>query len=64
MIGTRVVYLRCVSFANAQKGWVGTLTDAYRMFWTQDGGTIWLQVTNLPENAPAPSAACMRSMSQ
>ena len=37
MIGTRAVYLRCISFANAQKGWVGTL---------------WLLVTNLPENAP------------
>jgi photosystem II stability/assembly factor-like uncharacterized protein len=52
MIGTRAVYLRCVNFANAQKGWVGTLTDAYRMFWTQDGGTTWLLATNLPENAP------------
>jgi photosystem II stability/assembly factor-like uncharacterized protein len=52
MIGTRAVYLRCVSFANAQQGWVGTLTDAYRMFQTVDGGTTWLLVTHLPENAP------------
>jgi photosystem II stability/assembly factor-like uncharacterized protein len=52
MIGTRAVYLRCISFANDQKGSVGTLTDAYRMFQTLDGGTTWLLVTNLPENAP------------
>jgi photosystem II stability/assembly factor-like uncharacterized protein len=52
MIGTRAVYLRCISFANDQKGWVGTLTDAYRMFQTVDGGTTWLLLTNLPENAP------------
>jgi FlgD Ig-like domain len=52
MIGTRAVYLRCISFANDQKGSVGTLTDAYRMFQTLDSGTTWLLVTNLPENAP------------
>lgn len=52
MIGTSAVYLRCISFANDQKGWVGTLTDVYRMFQTVDGGTTWTLVTNLPENAP------------
>ena len=52
MIGTRAVYLRCISFANDQKGWVGTLTDAYRMFQTIDGGTTWTFVSNLPDNAP------------
>ncbi len=52
MIGTRAVYLRCISFANDQKGWVGTLTDAYRMFQTIDGGTTWTFVSNLPNNAP------------
>ncbi|MDJ0616046.1 MAG: ferritin-like domain-containing protein [Calothrix sp. MO_192.B10] len=52
MIGTRAVYLRCISFANDQKGWVGTLTDAYRMFQTIDGGTTWTFVANLPDNAP------------
>ena len=52
MIGTRAVYLRCLSFANEQRGWVGTLTDAYRMFETVDGGTTWTFVSNLPDNAP------------
>ncbi len=52
MIGTRAVYLRCISFANEQKGWVGTLTDAYRMFQTIDGGENWTFVSNLPDNAP------------
>lgn len=52
MIGTRAVYLRCISFANEQTGWVGTLTDSYRMFQTIDGGTNWTFVFNLPDNAP------------
>ena len=52
MIGTRAVYLRCISFANEQRGWCGTLTDSYRMFQTIDGGINWTLVTNLPNNAP------------
>ena len=52
VIGTRVVYLRCISFGNAQKGWVGTLTEDYRMFQTENGGINWKFVTNLPDNAP------------
>ena len=51
-VGTRAVYLRCISFANAQKGWVGTLTEDYRMFKTDNGGSNWQLVTNLPDNAP------------
>ena len=52
MIGNRAVYLRCISFASNTKGWVGTLTDSYRMFRTVDGGNIWTYVANLPNNAP------------
>jgi photosystem II stability/assembly factor-like uncharacterized protein len=52
MIGTRAVYLRCISFASAQRGWVGTLTDDYRMFQTVNGWTTWTFVSNLPANAP------------
>ena len=51
-IGTRAVYLRCISFGNGQKGWVGTLTQDYRMFKTENAGTNWQLVTNLPDNAP------------
>ena len=52
MIGTKAVYLRCISFASAQRGWVGTLTEDYRMFQTVNGGTTWTFVSNLPANAP------------
>ena len=52
MIGSRAVYLRCLSFATDQRGWVGTLNDYYRMFRTVDGGTTWTYVSNLPDNAP------------
>ncbi len=50
------VYFRCIGFANAQRGWSGTLTAGNRMFHTDDGGTTWLPVANLP--AGAPSAIC------
>lgn len=51
-VGTRAVYLRCISFGNDQKGWVGTLTQDYRMFHTDNGGINWKLVTNLPNNSP------------
>lgn len=50
------VYFRCIGFANALRGWCGTLTAKNRMFHTDDGGKTWLPVTNLP--ARAPSAIC------
>jgi photosystem II stability/assembly factor-like uncharacterized protein len=46
-------HLRCVGFADAQVGWVGTLTPSRRLFHTRNGGANWAQVTNLPANAPA-----------
>jgi len=45
-------YLRCVAFANARVGWVGTLTPPDRLFRTRDGGTNWEPVTNLPNGPP------------
>jgi photosystem II stability/assembly factor-like uncharacterized protein len=50
------VYFRCIGFANAQRGWCGTLTSGNRMFHTEDGGKTWLSVENLPSEAP--SAIC------
>ena len=50
------VYFRCIGFANAQRGWCGTLTSGNRMFQTEDGGKTWLSVENLPSEAP--SAIC------
>lgn len=49
---TRGAYLRCVGFADAQQGWVGTVTASRRMFRTRDGGATWTQVTDLPPEAP------------
>lgn len=44
-------YLRCVAFANADVGWVGTLENE-RLFHTTDGGANWNRVENLPQGAP------------
>jgi photosystem II stability/assembly factor-like uncharacterized protein len=49
-------YLRCVGFANDQRGWVGTLAAPRRLFETRDGGTTWTLVGDLP--AQAPPAIC------
>jgi photosystem II stability/assembly factor-like uncharacterized protein len=46
------VYLRCVGFANANAGWVGTLSPARRLLQTSDGGTSWRRVAPLPASAP------------
>ena len=51
------VYLRCVGFANASVGWVGTLTRRAGCTDTTDGGTTWSTVDDtLP--AEAPVAVC------
>ncbi|CCE98521.1 hypothetical protein SFHH103_04030 (plasmid) [Sinorhizobium fredii HH103] len=47
------VYLRSVAFANANVGWVGTLTRNHRLYRTTNGGTNWDEVKPLPSNAPA-----------
>ena len=47
------VYMRCVGFADARTGWVGTFTPSRRMLHTKDGGNTWDPVTNLPATAPA-----------
>jgi len=52
-------YLRCVGFANSKKGWAGTLTRDKRLWSTDDGGTTWNSVGNLPT---APSAICGMSV--
>ena len=46
------VYLRCIAFANANVGWVGTLTRTQRLVHTMDGGNTWNVVSPLPGNAP------------
>lgn len=46
------VYLRCIGFANANVGWVGSLSRNRRLFQTSNGGASWANVTNLPAGAP------------
>ncbi|MFO0902462.1 MAG: ferritin-like domain-containing protein [Pirellulales bacterium] len=46
------VYLRCIGFADAENGWVGTLSRNRRLFHTSNGGATWARVTNLPARAP------------
>jgi photosystem II stability/assembly factor-like uncharacterized protein len=46
------VWLRCVGFANAQRGWVGTTTPANPLYETHNGGETWTPVANLPAAAP------------
>jgi photosystem II stability/assembly factor-like uncharacterized protein len=46
------VYLRSVGFANANVGWVGTLTSTHRLLHTTDGGASWRLVNNLPPGSP------------
>jgi len=48
--------LRCVGFANAAKGWVGTLRAANFLFMTTDSGKTWNRVDNIPE--PKPQGIC------
>lgn len=54
------VYLRCVGFASATRGWVGTLTPDRQLLETSDGGAGWALVAGLPELAP--SAVCGMSV--
>lgn len=54
------VYFRCIGFANASRGWAGTLTSDKRLFETGDGGATWKTVRDLPPLAPA--AVCGMSV--
>lgn len=52
IVNGRPVYLRCVGFSTPLNGWVGTVSEAQRLYHTTDGGETWTIVDNLPENAP------------
>ncbi len=49
-------YFRSVGFANAQRGWVGTLDADDLLFRTTNGGVTWTEVGNIPE--PRPIGIC------
>lgn len=46
------VYMRCVGFADAATGWVGTFAPSRKLLHTKDGGNTWSTAPNLPANAP------------
>jgi len=54
------LYFRCIRFADAQRGWAGTLSSNALMFQTVDGGAHWTQVTSLPFLLP--NALCGMSV--
>jgi len=43
---------RCVGFANAGRGWVGTLTPPNILYETFDGGETWSLAPNVPAGLP------------
>jgi photosystem II stability/assembly factor-like uncharacterized protein len=45
-------YLRAVTFANPDIGWVGSFMPVQTLYHTTDGGNKWAQVKNLPGDAP------------
>lgn len=54
------IRLRCVSFADSLRGWVGKFqikgSDLYALLQTTDGGETWTEVKNIP--SPAPQGMC------
>jgi photosystem II stability/assembly factor-like uncharacterized protein len=48
-------YLRCVGFADAKNGWIGTLNQSRRLYSTSNGGNSWTLAENLPQ---IPQAIC------
>ncbi|MEO6462952.1 MAG: YCF48-related protein [Candidatus Eisenbacteria bacterium] len=50
------LYFRCIRFADAQRGWAGTLVTSKLLYATTNGGADWSLVTNIP--APRPNALC------
>lgn len=55
--GGAPIGLRSVGFATAQKGWIGSLTEAQVLFETQDGGRTWSDITGRIAG-PAPRGIC------
>jgi photosystem II stability/assembly factor-like uncharacterized protein len=50
------LYFRCIMFADAQRGWAGSLVTPYYLYATTNGGEDWTLVTNVPN--PQPIAVC------
>jgi len=50
------LYFRSIRFADAERGWAGTLDSSRLVYHTTDGGATWSLVTNIP--SPQPNAIC------
>ena len=51
-VDDRPIYPRCIQFANETRGFLGTVSDAMRLYTTSDGGQTWEPQPNLPAAAP------------
>jgi len=54
------LYFRCIRFADAQRGWAGTLNTNALLYQTVDGGDHWTLATGLPFLRP--NALCGMSV--
>ena len=52
LVNDRPIYLRCIQFANAQRGFAGSVSEEQRLYSTEDGGATWTAVGELPQDAP------------
>ena len=48
--------MRSIGFADESRGWLGALPSNTLLMQTEDGGTTWREITNLPE--PKPLGIC------
>ena len=49
-------YIRCMGFANRERGWAGTVFSKDILLSTTNGGQEWTSVVNIPD--PKPNAIC------
>ena len=51
-VGEQPIYPRCIQFANATRGFLGTVSAAMRLYTTSNGGQTWEPHADLPAEAP------------
>ena len=47
-VGEQPIYPRCIQFANATRGFLGTVSAAMRLYTTSNGGQTWEPHADLP----------------
>jgi photosystem II stability/assembly factor-like uncharacterized protein len=51
-VNDRPIYPRCIQFANETHGFLGTVSEAMRLYTTSNGGATWEPRPDLPAAAP------------